>query len=100
MKEAKGKSDGKPDSQGDSSIDGVLDAIESRLESLVQVVKSLSDENARLASELAAARADGERNGGAAAALAKHESERTAVKARIQRLLKTLEETNVPTRPA
>lgn len=100
MKETKGRSDGKAEAHSDASVDGVLDAIESRLESLVQVVKILSDENAQLTSALAVAREDGAKNGGAAAALAKHEAERLAVKARIERLLKTLEETNAPTRPA
>ena len=100
VKETKGRSEGKAESAGEATLEGVLDAIESRLESLVEVVKGLSRENARLESELASAREASEKNGGAAAALARHEAERTAVRARIERLLKTLEETNVPGRRA
>ena len=103
MKETKGRSEGKAESAADATLEGVLDAIESRLESLVEVVKGLSRENVRLESELASAREaseKNEKNGGAAAALARHEAERTAVRTRIERLLKTLEETNVPSRRA
>jgi len=100
VKETKGRSEGKAESAADATLEGVLDAIESRLESLVEVVKGLSRENVRLESELASAREASEKNGGAAAALARHEAERTAVRTRIERLLKTLEETNVPSRRA
>ena len=96
MKETKGRSEGKAESAGETTLEGVLDAIESRLESLVELVKGLSAENARLESELASAREASEKNGAAAAALARHEAERAAVRTRIERLLKTLEETNVP----
>lgn len=100
MKETKGRSEGKAESQAEASLDEVLDAIESRLESLVEVVKGLSGENARLKSELASAREANEKNSGAATALAKHEADRAAVRARIERLLKTLEESNQTGRPA
>ena len=100
MKETKGRSEGKAESHAEASLDEVLDAIESRLESLMEVVKGLSGENARLEIELASAREAGEKNGGAAAALAKHEADRAAVRARIERLLKMLEESNATGRPA
>ncbi|MGZ5381714.1 MAG: hypothetical protein ACXWFQ_07625 [Thermoanaerobaculia bacterium] len=100
MKETKGRSEGKAESGGEATLEGLLDAIELRLESLVEVVKGLSHENARLESELASAREASEKNGGAGAALARHEAERMAVRTRIERLLKTLEETNVPGRRA
>jgi cell division septum initiation protein DivIVA len=98
VKETKSRGEGKPESLAEASLDEALDAIETRLESLVEVVKGLSAENARLESELASAREASEKNGGAAAALARHEAEREAVRARIQRLLNTLEESNVPGR--
>jgi len=100
VKETKGRSEGKAESHAEASLDEVLDAIESRLETLVVVVRDLSAENARLRTELASAREAADKNGGAAAALAKHEADRAAVKARIERLLKTLEESNQPGRPA
>jgi cell division septum initiation protein DivIVA len=100
VKESKGRSEGKSESRAEASLDEVLDAIESRLESLVEVVKGLSGENARLEAELASAREAGEKNGAAAAALAKHEADRAAVKARIERLLKTLEATETTARPS
>jgi cell division septum initiation protein DivIVA len=91
VKETKGRSEGKADSYVEASLDEVLDTIESRLESLVEVVKGLGGENARLKAEVASAREAADKNGGAAAALAKHEADRAAVRARIERLLKTLE---------
>ncbi len=97
MKETRGRSEGKTESH---SLDEVLDAIESRVESLVEVVKGLSGENARLKIELASAREASEKNGGAVAALQKHEADRAAVRARIEGLLKTLEESNATSRPA
>ena len=100
MKETKGRSESKAESRAEASLDEVLDAIESRLEALVDVVKGLGAENARLKAELASAREASEKNGGAAAALAKHEADRTAVRSRIERLLKTLEESNPPARPS
>ena len=100
MKETKGRSEGKAESHAEASLDEVLDAIESRLETLVVVVRDLSAENARLRTELASAREAGERNGSAAAALEKHEADRAAVRTRIERLLKTLEETDQAARPA
>ena len=95
MKETKSRGEGKPESPAEASLDEALDAIETRLESLVEVVKGLSAENARLESELVSAREASEKNGGAAAALARYEAERAAVRARIQRLLNMLEESNV-----
>lgn len=100
MKETKGRSEGKAESHAEASLDEVLDAIESRLGSLVEVVKGLGGENARLEAELASAREAGEKNGGAAAALATREAERAAVRARVERLLKMLEESNATGRPA
>ena len=97
MKETKARSEARMESH---SLDEVLDAVESRLESLVEVVKGLSGENARLKAELASAREASEKNVGAAAALQKHEAERAAVRARIEGLLKTLEESNPTSRPA
>ncbi len=100
MKETKGRGEGKAEPNAEASLDEVLDAIESRLESLVDVVKGLSRENARLEAELLSAREASEKNSGAAAALAKHEADRAAVRTRIERLLKTLEESSQAGRPA
>ena len=100
VKETKGRSEGKAESHAEASLDEVLDAIESRLETLMEVVKGLSGENARLKTELASAREAGEKNGPLAAALQKHEADRTAVRLRIARLLKTLEESDPPVRSA
>ena len=97
MKETKARIEARMEAP---SLDEVLDAVESRLESLVEVVKGLSGENARLKAELASAREASEKNVGAAAALQKHESDRAAVRARIEGLLKTLEESNATIRPA
>ncbi len=100
MKETRGRSETRADLHADASLDEILDAVESRLGALVEVVKSLNAENAGLKAELASAREASEKHGGTAAALAKHEAERAAVKARIERLLKTLEEPSSPARPA
>ena len=100
MKETKGRNEGKPEPPTETSLEEVLDAIESRLESLVEVVKGLSGENAGLKSALASAREASEKNSGAAVALQRHEAERKAVKSRIERLLKTLEETGAAGRQA
>lgn len=86
MKETRGKTDTTA-----SSLEPVLDAIEARVEALVNVVKGLADENARLKSDLAAAKAAGDAGGEAAMLLAKYEDERNAVKERIERVLRTLE---------
>jgi cell division septum initiation protein DivIVA len=100
VKETKGRSESKSESHAEASLDEVLDAVASRLEALVEVVKGLGAENARLKAELASARESSEKNGVAAAALVKHEADRTAVRSRIERLLKTLEETNQAGRPS
>ncbi len=100
MKETKGRGEGKAEPAGEATLEAVLDAIESRLESLVEVMNDLSRENGRLASELASAREANEKSGGAVAALARHEAERAVVRTRIERLLKTLEETSLPGRSA
>ncbi len=88
MKEPKGKTEKAPE----GSLEPVLDAIETRVEALVDVVKGLAAENARLKTDLAAARAKSDEGGEAAMLLARYEDERNAVKERIERVLKTLEE--------
>lgn len=87
MKEAKGKNE-----KSEGSLEPVLDAIEERIEALVDVVKTLAAENARLGSELAAAKAKADEGGEAAMLLARYEDERNAVKERIERVLRTLDE--------
>ncbi|HQQ77910.1 MAG TPA: cell division protein ZapB [Thermoanaerobaculia bacterium] len=87
MKEAKGKNE-----KSEGSLEPVLDAIEERIEALVDVVKKLAAENARLESELAAAKAKADEGGEAAMLLARYEDERNAVKERIERVLRTLDE--------
>ena len=88
MKEGKNKTD----KAAEGSLEPVLDAIETRVEALVEVVKGLSAENARLKTDLAAARTKSDEGGEAALLLARYEDERNAVKERIERVLKTLEE--------
>jgi uncharacterized protein involved in exopolysaccharide biosynthesis len=100
VKETKSRSDARAESGGEATLEGVLDAIEARLESLVEVVNGLARENERLESELASARETSEKDGAAQAALARLEAERLAVRTRIERLLKTLEETGSPGRRA
>jgi predicted RNase H-like nuclease (RuvC/YqgF family) len=100
VKETKGRSEGKAESHAEASLEEVLDVIEARVESLVEVVKGLSGENIRLKAELASAREASEKNGGAAASLKKHEADRATVRARVERLLKTLEEASAPPRPS
>ena len=86
MKETKGKPE-----KSESPMEPVLDAIETRVEALVAVVKGLAAENARLKSDLAAAKAAGDAGGEAAMLLARYEDERNAVRERIERVLKALE---------
>lgn len=88
MKEGKNKTE----KAADGSLEPVLDAIETRVEALVEVVKGLAAENARLAADLAAARAKSDEGGEAAMLLARYEDERNAVRERIERVLRTLEE--------
>ena len=87
MKEAKGKTE-----KSEGSLEPVLDAIEERVEALVEVVKKLAADNSRLESEVAAARTKSDEGGEAAMLLARYEDERNAVKERIERVLKTLDE--------
>lgn len=87
MKEAKGKTE-----KAEGPLEPVLDAIETRVEALAEVVKGLAAENARLRSEISAAKAKADQGGDAAMLLARYEDERNAVKERIERVLKTLEE--------
>lgn len=88
MKEAKGK----PEKAPEGSLEPVLDAIETRVEALVEVVKGLAAENARLRSEVASSKAKADEGGEAAMLLARYEDERNAVRERVERVLKTLEE--------
>ena len=87
MKEAKGKTE-----KAEGPLEPVLDAIEARVEALVGVVKVLAAENARLRSEVASAKAKADEGGEAAMLLARYEDERNAVRERIERVLKTLED--------
>jgi HEAT repeat protein len=86
VKEPKGKSE-----KNEIPLESVLDAIETRVEALVGVVNSLADENERLRTEVAAAKAAGDTGGEAAMLLARYEDERNAVRERIERVLRTLE---------
>lgn len=88
MKESKGKSE----KAAEGSLEPVLDAIETRVEALVEVVRGLAAENARLRSEVASAKAKADEGGEAAMLLARYEDERNAVRERVERVLKTLEE--------
>ena len=90
MKEAKVRND--KAEKPESSLDSALDAIEARVEALVGVVRGLEAENARLKSDVAAARAKADEGGEAAMLLARYEDERNAVKERIERVLRTLDE--------
>lgn len=88
MKEGKGKLE----KAAEGSLEPVLDAIEARVEALVEVVKGLAAENERLKSEAAASKAKAVEGGEAAMLLARYEDERNAVRERVERVLKTLEE--------
>ena len=88
MKESKGRTE----KAAEGSLEPVLDAIETRVEALVEVVKGLAAENARLRSEVASAKAKADEGGEAAMLLARYEDERNAVRERVERVLKTLEE--------
>ncbi len=87
LKENKGRTD-----KAEGPLEPVLDAIETRVEALVEVVKGLAAENERLKAEVASARAKADEGGEAAMLLARYEDERNAVKERIERVLKTLED--------
>ena len=87
MKEPKGKTE----KAAEGSLEPVLDAIEARVEALVQIVKGLSAENARLKGDLTAAKSKADDGGEAALLLARYEDERNAVKERIEKVLRTLE---------
>jgi cell division septum initiation protein DivIVA len=86
VKEAKGKTE-----KSEGSLEPVLDAIETRVEALVEVVRGLAAENARLKSEVASSKAKADEGGEAAMLLARYEDERNAVRERVERVLKTLE---------
>jgi cell division septum initiation protein DivIVA len=88
LKEGKGRTE----KAAEGSLEPVLDAIETRVEALVEVVKDLAAENARLKSEVASSRAKADEGGEAAMLLARYEDERNAVRERVERVLKTLEE--------
>ena len=90
MKEGKVRNDKAEKSEG--SLESALDAIEARVEALVDVVKGLAAENARLKSDVASAKVKADEGGEAAMLLARYEDERNAVKERIERVLKTLDE--------
>jgi cell division septum initiation protein DivIVA len=76
----------------ESTLESVLDAVEARVEALVEVVRSLSGENERLKAEIASAKSRSDEGGEAAMLLARYEDERNAVRERIERVLKTLED--------
>ena len=80
MKESKGKSE----KAAEGSLEPVLDAIETRVEALVEVVRGLAAENARLRSEVASAKAKADEGGEAAMLLARYEDERNAVRERVE----------------
>ena len=88
MKEAKGRTD----KAAEGSLEPVLDAIETRVEALLEMVRGLSTENARLKTDLAAAKTKSDEGGEAAMLLARYEDERNAVRERIERVLRTLED--------
>ncbi len=88
MKEAKSKTAEK----AEGSLEPVLDAIEERVEALVEVVKVLAAENEGLKADLASAKSKADEGGEAAMLLARYEDERNAVKERIERVLRTLDE--------
>ena len=90
MKEAKVRNERAE--KGEGALESVLDAIEARVEALVGVVRDLAAENARLKSDVEAARAKADEGGEAAMLLARYEDERNAVRERIERVLKTLDE--------
>jgi len=87
VKESKGRTE----KAAEGSLEPVLDAIETRVEALVEVVKGLAAENARLKSEVASSKAKADEGGEAAMLLARYEDERNAVRERVERVLKTLE---------
>ena len=91
MKEGKVRNDKAEKPRAPSS--SALDAIEARVEALVDVVKGLAAENARL--KIGRRRRPSRRRTRAARPpmlLARYEDERNAVKERIERVLKTLDE--------
>jgi hypothetical protein len=90
VKETKARTDKTERAEG--PLEPVLDAIETRVEALVELVRGLAAENARLKSENSSAKAKADEGGEAAMLLARYEDERNAVKERIERVLKTLDE--------
>ncbi len=88
MKETRNRTD-----RAEGMLEPVLDAIETRVEALVELVRGLAAENERLKAEVASSKAKADEGGEAAMLLARYEDERNAVKERIERVLKTLEDT-------
>jgi F0F1-type ATP synthase membrane subunit b/b' len=92
------------------STDPVFDALERRIESLANRMRELTSENGKLKAaaaaaaaerdklkaELASIREQASRSGDEAAQIVKYEAEREAVRARIERLLKSLEGVETP----
>jgi hypothetical protein len=93
VKEAKARSEKAEKAESaETPLEPVLDAIETRVEALVEVLKGLAAENTRLKAEVASAKAKADEGGEAAMLLARYEDERNAVRERIERVLRTLEE--------
>jgi len=108
---SKGKNSGSaPDGP---SMDPVFDALERRIESLADRVRELAAENGKLKAavsaaaavaaerdklkaDLASAREQASRGSDEASKIVKYEAERDAVRARIERLLKSLEGVETP----
>jgi hypothetical protein len=90
VKETKVRTDRTDKTEG--PLEPVLDAIETRVEALVELVRGLAAENTRLRAEASSAKAKAVEGGEAAMLLARYEDERNAVKERIERVLKTLDE--------
>ena len=92
------------------TMDPVFDALEKRVESLAQRIRELAAENGRLKTaatsaaaerdklkaELASVREQAGQHGDEASRISRYEAEREAVRARIERLIRSLEGVESP----
>jgi len=101
------------DAAGTDSLEAIFDQLEKKLEALAGRLKAAQDENARLKAaaaaagaerdrmkaELAEAKAAAGKQGDAAGRLKRLEAERDEIRARVERLIGSLEASEAPAGP-
>ncbi len=87
-----GKGKGPREAAPEASLESVFEALEKRVEGLAGRLKDLTAENAQLKAALEHERSAGADRSETAARVAHYEAERREVRARIERLVRSLEE--------